>query len=144
MSDENVTEKSERDLILAELLKQHPIFDIVSFNEFSLDDKLKEHAFMLVRYRELLAKEKDAYDQIVEILERVQGEVYNHYRFEVEEDLRQKEIELYYIPRDPKIIKIKKALAKQKVRVNFFETCAKAIEKMGWNMRNYLESQKVM
>ena len=142
MSEEK-EEKSERDLIMEELLAEHPILEIVSFNEFNLEEKIREHPYMLVKYRELASKEKYALDQINDIMDRVKGEAYHHYRFEMDESLRQNEIEQYYIPRDPKVLKVKQALMKQKIRVDFFETCAKAIEKCGWAHKNYMESMRI-
>jgi hypothetical protein len=137
-----MTDKPEHETILEELHKKHPIDDIVRFSEIDLQDKLRDNAFMVVKYSELYQKELDTYNKISELKDRVTGRRYDHYRFNFNKELTPAEIKGYYLPKDKAIIKIDKLLRRQKWRVDFFDICVKAIDKMGWNMKTFWDSYK--
>lgn len=139
-----MSNKSERDQIVEDLLKEYPIFELVEFNEFTISDKLKDHAYVLMKYQDLLNSEKYNLERIDMLYDKVKGERYHHYKFEFDEALQKNEIEQYYLPSDDKLLKIKALQQKQKIRVQFFEAAVNAIAKQGWNMRNWIESHKVL
>lgn len=136
MSTQNIDE----DKIVAELSKEFPIEEEVSFNEFTLQDKLKNNSFKIMQYGQLLNRESMRLKELQHLLDRLIGERYHYYRFEYDEQLTPKEIEKYYLQRDEKINQMKKILLKQEVRVKFFEICVKALEAQGWRMKEFSEN----
>lgn len=136
--------KKLREKIVEDLLKEHPLEEIVSFNEFNLPDKLAENSAMFIKYHELYLAEKQELDHLLTLKLRLTGTIYDEFRFSQEKNLDKKEIERYYIPNNPKIKKLESIIEHQRVRVEFFEIAAKAIDNMRWNMKNFLESDKVL
>lgn len=135
-------EKSDESIV-NNLLKQYPIYELVEFNEFTIEDKLQKNASLLMQFKDLFMREKYQLDRIETLMEKIKGDLYDNYRFNSPKTLQKNEIENYYIPRDEKFLKIKKIYNEQKVKVDFFEACAKAIEKQSWNMKNFLEAQRI-
>ena len=132
----------KREDIINKLYKKYPISDIIKFSENDIQDKLKDNVFNIVKYTELYQKELDIYNKINTLLDKVCGEKYDYYRFNFEKELKQSEIEKYYLPKDKKICKINTFLRRQKWRVDFFHMCMKAFEKQSWNMKTFWDSIK--
>lgn len=123
--------------IVNELSKEFNIEELVSFNELDIKEKIQTNPYQLMRFQDLLTKEKMKYEELEELLERLVGKVYHEYRFNSPEELSPKEIEKYYIPTNKKIIKMKEILRKQKIRILFFEQCVKGIDRQYWAMRDF-------
>lgn len=141
----NDSGKSEEELkkeLLESLKLEYNIAEDVSFNEFNIHEKLKNHAFVMLRYGELLERANYDYEKLKELRDKIIGERYHYYRFNFDEGLTKIEIEKYYLVKDEKIMKINKLLRLQKIKVDFFNICTKAIDKMGWNMKNYIDAHK--
>jgi hypothetical protein len=144
--------KEEREQIIGELLEKFPIHDIVSFNEFDIHDKLAKNADLYISYYEHYLSEKQEFARLEELKTRLVGIIYDELRFptpqstneHAHKNLDRKEIIEYYIPRDKRYIKLLDIIEKQRVRVEFFEIAAKAIDKTSWNARNFLESFKLL
>lgn len=141
LEEKDFSEKQKEEII-EELKNEWNIYDIVNFNEFNIQDKLREHAFQYARFSEQLNHEKFQLNKLKEMKEVLEGQLYHHYRFEMDETLQKGEIEKYYLPKDPKMRKMNKILRNQEIRVKFFEICTNAIDKVGWNMKNFLETMK--
>lgn len=134
----------ERDKIIDELRAEYPVEDLVQFNEFDLQDKLQKNAFIYIQYQDLFYKERAHLEHLFSLKERLVGTLYDKFRFHDERKLDKKEIEKYYIPNDKKMIALEKLIDLQKVRVEFFEVISTAINKMGWDIKNYLEAGKIL
>jgi hypothetical protein len=143
--------KDDRDKIVGELLKEFPIHDLVSFNEFDIKEKLSKNSDIYINYYEHYLSEKQEMAHLEELKIRLIGQIYDELRFpapnsknpNVHKNLDRKEIVEYYIPRDERYIRLIEIIEKQKVRVEFFEIAAKAIDKMSWNIRNYIAADKL-
>ena len=135
--------KKTREEIIEELLAEHPIESMIQFSEIDVREKLEKNEFLVVKYTELLNSEKETLERILAIKDKIIGIQYDHYRFNYQKQLKSAEIEKYYLPKDEKIIKINKILRKQKWRVEFFETATKALIRLGWNMKSYLQAIKM-
>ena len=135
-----MSEKSVRDSIVEELLKDWPIFDLLSFNEFDIQDRVKDHAYVLMRYQDQLNTERYNYERLEMLYDKVKGEQYHYYKFEMDESLQKSEIEQYYLPADKKLLKIKAIMQNQKIRVQFFEAAVNALSKQGWSFKNFLQA----
>ncbi len=134
--------QEEHNKIVNELKEQYPIEEQVTFNEFNINDKLEINTKLKMKYQELLESENAIYHRILEKLEDVKGQAYDHYRFEFDRNLQKTEIEQYYLPRHPKVKKLKELLAKQEIRVKFFKICVNAIERLYWSMKGYIDNNK--
>lgn len=129
-----------------ELLKQlhieHPIDEMVKFSDLDIADKLTENPYMIVKYRELYYKELAELDKLEMLMDKLTGERYKHYRFEDDKEWTKPEIEKYCIPSDEKVIRMKKIINRQKIRVRFFEMCYRGFEKMQWSMKSFIDTLK--
>ena len=134
--------EDEREVILRELMKEHPILEMVSFNELDLQEKLKENAFQVIKYQDLYNREKMAYEKLEELMEVLAGECYDHYRFDEDRGLTKTEIEKYYLPKDKKVKQMKGILRKQKVKVEFFQMCMSGLKQMAWNMKEFGQNER--
>lgn len=132
----------EREKIQKELLKEHPILDLVSFNEIDMQEKLKENAFLLVKYQDFYNTENKIYEELMEMYESLEGSRYDHYRFHEDKSLTKVEIEKYYLVNDKEIRQMKRILRKQMVRVEFFDMCIKGLKQMGWNMKVFSDNER--
>lgn len=143
MSKDKKTEKEKREEILQELYRLYPIDELVKFDEFSISEKLQNNSYWIVKFRDELLKALSEYEQMEEMLETLIGQRYDFYRFDYDKELDRTEIKNFYIPKDKKIIKMKRILARQKVKVDFFKYCVSGMEKQQWNMKSFLENMKV-
>lgn len=135
-------EDIERNKIYDQLEEEYPVEDVVSYNEYNVQDKLQEHAYILMEYNKLYNIENSKLENLYDKLEVLTGKQYDHYRFEYDRELTKVEIEKYYLPQDKKIRQLKRLIEKQKVRVEFFETALKGLRSMGWNMKTFCDNMK--
>jgi hypothetical protein len=133
---------TERDEVITKLMQEHPIEELVSFNESNLQEKIQTNAYLVVKYTELFLREKNVYDKISVLRDKIIGERYDHYRYNYDKELDSRIIERYYLPKDEKVIRINKILQKQGWRVDFFQTAADSLKKMQWNFKTFLDSMK--
>ena len=126
--------------IVEKLLIEHPIHEMVRFSDLDIQQKLEENSFNIVKYRELYYKELAVIEDLEIKYEKLVGMRYKFYRFEDDREWTKPEIEKYCLPSDKKIIQMKNIIAKQKVRVRFFETCYKGFEQQGWRMKSFIDT----
>jgi hypothetical protein len=141
-SENNNFNDTERDAVITQLMAEHPIEELVSFNETNIQEKIQNNAYLVVKYTELYLKEKNIYDKISVLRDKIVGERYDHYRYNFDKELDARIIERYYLPKDEKIIRVNKILQKQGWRVEFFQTAVDALKKLQWNMKIFLDSMK--
>jgi hypothetical protein len=130
------------DKILNKLREDYPIEEEIKFCEFDLQDKLKDNSFKVIRYRDIYDKERAKLEYIEELMDKLIGERYDYYRFDYDKALDKTEIKNYYIPKDEKVLRMKKIIRKQKIKVDFFDMCIKALQTQGWNMKHFWETVK--
>ena len=116
--------------IKEELLKKHPITDEVAFDDFNIEEKLKNQLQLEIKYYDLYENAKYVYGKIEDILIDKKCELYDHFRFEFERNLSKPEIELYYIPKHPDIKIITERMELQEIKVKFFKICYKSIKQL--------------
>jgi hypothetical protein len=137
-----MAEDNEMEKVWLELAEQYKIDELVKFSEFNIQDKLAENSWQVTKFTELYEKETDKLNQIIALKDKVLGERYDHYRFNFDKELKQSEIEKYYLPKDEKIIKLNNIIRKQTYRVSFFQMCVKALDKLQWNMKTFFDVSK--
>lgn len=124
------------------LRTEYPIEQEAVFSEFNIQEKLQNNSLLVLKYQGLYNQAKIDLEKMEDLAANLAGKLYDHYRFNYVENLTKQEIEKYYLPKDPKILKINKLIRKQKVKVEFFAMCYKSLEKMSWNMKSFSENMR--
>jgi len=134
-------EKKEQsyDEVIEELSVRWNIKELLSFSEINIQEKLSTNASQIWHFTELFHREKNEYDKIMEMKEQLTGQLYNHYKTNIQLDLKYSEIEKFYIPKDPKMMKMNQIARRQKWVVDFYDGLRKALEKMQWNMKEFMD-----
>lgn len=130
-------ENNELKEIFDRLKEEHNIEQMIGFSELDIAEKLQKNDMLIVKYKELYYKELQLYEVLERKMEALKGLRFKHYMFNDVHEWKSNEIEKYCFPSDEKIIKMKKILAKQQVRVRFFDMCWKAFNQMSWSMKNF-------
>jgi hypothetical protein len=138
--DEINEHAEERNKVFEELQIEFPLQQFLEYNELDIHEKIPLITMKSMEYQDLLNKEQSILDKIMEQRARVCGDLYNHYRFEVDKKLDKFEIEKYYLPKEPKLLAFDKILRKQKWKVEYFTICVKALEKMSWGVKDFLKT----
>lgn len=128
--------------ILNKLKEEYKIEELVRFDETNIDQRLEENVFQSIKFKEMYYKELATLEELERKYEALQGTRYKYYRFEDNHQWQKPEIEKYCLPSDPKIIKMKRIISKQKVKVRFFEIAYKAMEQVGWRMKTYSDRER--
>ena len=135
--------KQDENKILDDLLVKYPIEEEVKFSDLDMAEKQKDNTFMVVKYRDLLIREQMEYQRLETLMEKLTGQQYKYYRFNAPEEWTKVEIEKYCLPADKKVLKMKRILRRQDIRVKFFEMCVKGMESQGWRMKGFYESMRM-
>lgn len=128
--------------VIAELMEIWNTEELLTFNETNIQYKLERNSSEIWKFTELFHKEKNELDKILELKERLTGQLYDHYKTKVQLDLKPSEIEKFYIPKDHRMIMISRLARQQKWVVDFYDGLRKSLEKMQWNMKSFLDSMK--
>ena len=143
--DEQLLEKIQQDIeqndILKSLYEEYKIDDLLKYNEYNLSNKIADNPFISEQFRLLYLKERQNYNRVEMLYEELVGKKYDHYKYENEKTLTKTEIEKYYIPKDEKIKNLKNLLYKQELRMDFFESVWKALDKQAWLMKLFSKEQ---
>ncbi len=137
-----MNELDELKQIFDELRSNHDIEQLATFSDLDIAEKLQKNEMMVIRYKEFYYAELEKYEVLERKMDALRGIRYKHYRFNVDEEWAKKEIEDYCLPSDEKIIKMKKIMAKQQVRVRFFDMCWRAFNSMGWSMKTFSDRER--
>lgn len=133
----------DSDLGMDELLLKIPIDSMVAFNEKNVGEKLKENIVELTKYQQKYILEEARYLELQDLLERTCAEQFEWYKFEHERALENDEIQSYYLPKDPKVIKIKRMLYKQRLLRNFYKLCVDAFQQQSMRMHDFIKILKI-
>lgn len=131
MTNEEVFEK---------LHVEHPIEEMVKFSELDIQEKLKENPTKIVTYKDFYHKELSKLEHLNDLMDKLIGIRYKFYRFEDSNEYTKVEIETFCIPGDSQILKMKKIIHKQEIRVRFFKMCYEGFDKQNWSMKTFLET----
>lgn len=143
MNENNDLEREHAELkrIFNELHSEHKIDELATFSDIDISQKLKINEMMIIKYKELYYSELNKFEILERKMDALKGARYKHYKFNDEHEWQKKEIEEYCLPSDEKIIKMKKIMAKQQIKVRFFQMCYQAFEKMGWSMKVFTDRE---
>lgn len=133
MNNEEVFEK---------LHEEHPIEEMVKFTELNLQEKLKFNPSQIVTYQDLYHKELGRLEYLTDLMDKLLARRYKFYRFEDTNEWTKVEIESFCLPGDKQVLKMKKILHRQEIRVRFFKMCWKGFEKQNWSMKVFMDTLK--
>jgi len=143
--DEQLLEKIQQDIeqndILRSLYEEYKVQDLLKYNEYNLSNKISDNPFISEQFRLLYLKEAQNYKRVEMLYDELVGKKYDHYKYENEKTLTKTEIEKYYLPKDEKIKEMKNLLYKQELRMDFFESVWKALDKQAWLMKLFSKEQ---
>jgi|SRR6056297_476751 len=143
--DEQLLEKIQQDIeqndILKQLYKEYHVKDLLEYNEYNISNKIANNPFISEQFRLLYLKESQNHKRVEILYEELVGKKYDHYKYENEKTLTKTEIERYYLPKDEKIKEMKNLLYKQELKMDFFESVWKALDKQAWLMKLFLKEQ---
>lgn len=131
---------SEYDEVINELKAQWDVENLLGFNEMDIQEKLSVNSAKIWHFTELYNREKNDLDGIIELRDKLVCKRYEYYKTNADLLLKQSEIEKYYLPKDPEIIRMNNIVRKQKWRVEFYLGLKLALEKQGWNMMNFIKN----
>lgn len=129
--------------VISELEKEYDISELLDFNEFNIGEKLQWNSFMVEKFRMIYISEKQKLGRLETNFNEAAGKKYDYYKYKDGRDLGKVEIERYYLPSDPELVRMKKIMQLQEVRVQFFEAITEAFKSMGYNMKNFLQNLQI-
>jgi len=132
----------EKKKIVEKLVLDHPITEMVKFDELNVQDKLKDISFQIIKYMDLHHAEEAKLNRVQDLYDKICGKRYDHYRFNYDKELTKVEIEKYYLPKDRMVLRMKAILRRQKIKTRFFEICYRGLEKQQWNMKTFSENMR--
>lgn len=145
MSEERTEEQSleaKKAEILEKLKAEWDIEEFVQFNEFNVGEKLQKHSYMLVNHLQKLENERFQLQKLENLLEQVEGEAFERTMLQSDLALKSSDIQKFYIPRDEKVKRVKKAILLQKFVVSYFEITTKTLTGMGYSLKNFVDTLK--
>jgi deoxyadenosine/deoxycytidine kinase len=128
--------------VINKLHEEHPVLEDVKFNESNLFEKMNINPWKVAYYKDLYERSLKEYERISDLLNKLIGIRYDHYKFNSEKMLNQREIERYYLTKDKKILKMRKIFRRKEIETKFFETCVRAYELQGWKMKEFWERKQ--
>lgn len=141
-NNQTQNEANELKELFDQLHEEHKIEEMATFSDLDIAEKLQKNEMMVIKYKELYYNELNKYEILERKMDALRGIRYKHYRFNDDHEWQKKEIEDYCLPADESIIKMKKILQKQQVRVRFFDMCWRAFNSMGWSMKTFTERER--
>lgn len=128
----------QENMNLDELSLQYPIDLMLGFNKDNIEEKIRECAGQIAKFKMLHLKEYIKLQELQNILDRTICEQYDWYKFEHDRTLTKSEIESYYIPKDVKVTKLKRIVTKQNIRTDFFGICVDGFKHQLEMMHDYI------
>jgi len=127
-----------KDDIQKKMWEEYGIDGLVETSEYKLKEQIQRNPFHIQNFR-LLALKEMGLKKVLEI-ERDEhiGNLYDTLKNKSDVSLTKAEIEKYYIPKDPEVIKYKKRILLREIRLEFFESIKDALEKQAWSFKNVL------
>lgn len=138
---DKVRSEINKDEILTNLDREFDVEELLTFNEFNIKQRTEDNSFYQLKFRQLFLTETAKLERLKERLNRETGEKYQALK-NGEVQLTKTEIEKFYLVADRDLIRIKGGIAKQEMRVKFFELVVKSFESQQWNIKAWHELSK--
>lgn len=136
-----IRDELNEDTIFKKLEADYNVYDLLTFNEFNIQERLERLSFHMKDFRLKFLQETAKLNQVEDRLNKVVGDKYIALK-EGAVTLTKTEIEKYYLPKDPEIMQLRGLVRKQELRANYFEAVWQAMDKLQWNMKLYCDNGK--
>ncbi len=141
---EKIKTEVNKNKVLEKLEEEYKdIYDLLSFNEFNLSERLEKNTYYQEQFRLLYIHEKSKLNDLEDEFNKRAGEIYDEYKHKDNRDLGKIEIERYYLPSHPELIKKKKLIQLQNTKVEFFSAVTEAFKSQGFNIKSFIENLKI-
>ena len=134
-----IREELNSDTIFSKLEEQYNVYDLLTFNEFNIQDRLERLSFHMKDFRLKFLQEQSKLNAVQDRLDKEIGDKYVALK-SGEVTLSKTEIEKYYLPKDPDIMKLKGLVRKQEMKTEYFSAVWSAMDKLQWNMKLYCDN----
>lgn len=134
-----IREELNEDKIFSKLEAEYNVYDLLTFNEFNIQERLERLSFHMKDFRLKFLQEQGKLGTLQDHLDKITGEKYVALK-EGAVTLTKTEIEKYYLPKDEEIMRVKAAIRKQGLRTEYFEAVHRAMEKLSYNMKMYIDN----
>jgi hypothetical protein len=138
---EKIRSELNEDVLFSRMEQDYDVYDLLNFNEFNLKSRLERLAYHMKDFKLKYLQELAKVEQVQDRLDKVIGEKYQALK-NGEVSLTKTEIEKYYLTTDAQILSLKGLLRKQQLRADYFFAVWNAFDKMGWNIRAYIDLNK--
>lgn len=136
-----IREELNSDNIFSKLEEEYNVYDLLTFNEFNIQDRLERLSFHMKDFRLKFLQEQGKLAAVQDRLDKLIGDKYVALK-NGEVTLTKTEIEKYYLPKDPEIMKLRGLVRKQEMKVEYFQAVWQAMDKLQWNMKLYCDNGK--
>lgn len=136
-----IREELNSDTIFSKLEEQYNVYDLLTFNEFNIQERLERLSFHMKDFRLKFLQEQSKLASVEDRLDKLIGDKYVALK-SGEVTLTKTEIERYYLPKDPEVMNLKGLVRKQELRTKYFEAVWQAMDKLQWNMKLYCDNGK--
>lgn len=136
-----IRDELNADTVFAKLESDYNVYDLLTFNEFNIQDRLERISFHMKDFRLKFLQEQAKLGTVEDHLNKVTADKYIALK-EGAVTLSKTEIEKYYLAKDEELIRLKGLVRKQEMRVQYFEAVWHAMDKLQWNMKLYCDNGK--
>jgi hypothetical protein len=136
-----IREELNEDSIFSKMEADYNVYDLLTFNEFNIQDRLERLSFHMKDFRLKFLQEQGKLNAVEDRLAQVVGDKYIALK-NGEVALTKTEIERYYLPKDVEVMKLRALVRKQELRTKYFEAVWQAMDKLQWNMKLYCDNGK--
>jgi len=140
--DNKIFTDIQEDQILKELQLEYDVYELLTIDEFKIKEQIEKNPFYMEQFRLLYLKEKGKLLRIEIMRDEYIGKLYDDLRFHNDKSITKTEIERYYIPKDEKVVKLKKLHMKTQIRMEFFEAVYEAFKTQSWLLKQHIEVNK--
>jgi len=136
-----IREELNSDTVFSKLEDQYNVYDLLTFNEFNIQERLERLSFHMKDFRLKFLQEQSKLASVEDRLDKLVGDKYVALK-NGEVTLTKTEIEKYYLPKDQEVMNLRGLVRKQELRTKYFEAVWQAMDKLQWNMKLYCDNGK--
>lgn len=136
-----IREELNEDTIFSKMETDYNVYDLLTFNEFNIQERLERLSFHMKDFRLKFLQETAKLNQVEDHLNKVTADKYIALK-EGAVTLTKTEIEKYYLAKDTELLHLRGLVRKQELRTKYFEAVWQAMDKLQWNMKLYCDNGK--
>jgi hypothetical protein len=140
--DSKVFTDIQKNEILKQLQLEYDVFPLVTTNEFKIRDQIEKNPYYQEQFRLLYLAEKSRLMELEIVRDAYIGQLYDDLKHKNDVILSKVEIERFYIPKDSRVIKLRKLELEIEIRMQFFEAVWEAFKTQGWQLKLWVDINK--